>query len=153
LGVYLPERSRDTVGPGNVRRLEKSRSPSPLTDNNRGSQTGLDHSTSSAVGEKDSEEIIQERVSKVRKSREWKHLIIKFNNDFNLLEMFTGLVTPISKVFVDEDNARRENTEESSKSEHDEVSDTLGERRLASEHGFLPPVLVEGGQLDTNRRC
>ena len=47
--IYLPERSRDTVGPGNVRRLQKSGSPSPLADNNRGSQTGLDHSTSGAV--------------------------------------------------------------------------------------------------------
>jgi hypothetical protein len=47
--VYSPERSRDTVGPGNVRRLEKSGSPSPLADNDRGSQTGLDHSTSGAV--------------------------------------------------------------------------------------------------------
>jgi hypothetical protein len=46
---YSPKRSRDTVGPGNVRRLEKSGSPSPLADNNRGSQTGLDHSTSGAV--------------------------------------------------------------------------------------------------------
>jgi hypothetical protein len=60
---------------------------------------------------------MQERVSsKVRTSRECKHLMIKFNND--LLEMFTGLVTPISKVLVDEDNARRKNTEEGSKSEH-----------------------------------
>jgi hypothetical protein len=78
--------------------------------------------------------------------------MIKFNNDCNLLEVFTGLLTPISKVFVDEDNARRENTEESSKSEHDKVSDTHRQRRLASEHGFLPPVLVEGGQLDIDRR-
>jgi hypothetical protein len=44
-------------------------------------------------------------------------LMIKLN-DFNLLEMFAGLVTPISKVLVDEDDARRKNTEEGSKSEH-----------------------------------
>jgi hypothetical protein len=71
---------------------------------------------------------------------------------FNLLEMFTGLVTPFSKVLVDEDNARRENTEESSKSEHNKVSNTLRERRLASEHGFLAPVPLEGGKLELDSR-
>jgi hypothetical protein len=74
--------------------------------------------------------------------------MIKLNDCFNLLEMFAGLFTPISKVLVNEDDARRENTEESSKSEHNEVSNTDRERRLASKHGFLPPVPVEGGQLD-----
>jgi hypothetical protein len=69
-------------------------------------------------------------------------------DDVNLLEMLTGLVTPFSKVLVDEDNARRENTEESSKSEHNEVSNTFRERRLASEKGFLSPVPLKGGQLD-----
>jgi hypothetical protein len=70
----------------------------------------------------------------------------------DLLEMFTGLCTSISKVLVDQDKACRENTEEGSKSEHHKVSDTNGERRLASEHGFLPPVSFEGGQLDIDRR-
>jgi hypothetical protein len=66
--------------------------------------------------------------------------------------MFTGLLTPISEVFVDDDNARRKNTEEESKSEHNKVSDTNRERRLASEHGFLPLVPVEGGQLEFHNR-
>jgi hypothetical protein len=66
--------------------------------------------------------------------------------------MFTGLGTPFSKVLVDEDNARRENTEESSKSEHNKISNTFRERRLASEHGFLPPVPVKGGKLENDSR-
>jgi hypothetical protein len=69
-------------------------------------------------------------------------------NVLNVLEMFAGLFTPLSKVLVNEDNARRKDTEESSKSEHNKVSNTDRERRLASEHGFLPPVPVEGGKLD-----
>jgi hypothetical protein len=70
----------------------------------------------------------------------------------NLLEMFAGLVTPLSEVFVDDDNARRKDTEEESKSEHNKVSDTNWERRLASEHGFLSLVPVEGGQLEFHDR-
>jgi hypothetical protein len=80
-----------------------------------------------------------------------KQLMIK-QNDFNLLEMLTGLFTPFSKVLVDEDNARREDTEESSKSEHNKVSNTFRERRLASEHGLLPLVPVEGGELEVDTR-
>ena len=45
--VDSPERTRDSIGPGNVRRLKKSRSPSPLTNNNTGGKTSLDHTTSS----------------------------------------------------------------------------------------------------------
>jgi hypothetical protein len=39
-------------------------------------------------------------------------------NDLDVLEMFAGLFTPLSKVLVNEDNARRKDTEESSKPEH-----------------------------------
>lgn len=45
----IPERSRDSVLPGNVGGLEESGSPSPLTDNDRRGQTGLDHAPSGAV--------------------------------------------------------------------------------------------------------
>jgi hypothetical protein len=91
---------------------------------------------------------------KVRKSRgeckasvnNW--LMIKLNDCFNLLEMLAGLFTSFSKVLVNEDNARRKDTEESSKSEHNKVSNTDREGGLASEHRFLPPVPIEGGQLD-----
>jgi hypothetical protein len=112
--VNLPERSRDTVGPGNVRRLQKSGSPSPLADNNRGSQTGLDHSTSSTVRiEKDQERIEKNSSRKSIKSK--RELVLQTTDDqtkrLHLLEMLTCLVTPFSKVLVDEDNTRRENTE------------------------------------------
>jgi hypothetical protein len=70
----------------------------------------------------------------------------------HLLEMFTCLVTPISKVLVDEDNTRRENTKQSSKSEHNKVSNTLRERRFASEKGLLAPVLLERGSFELNGR-
>mmetsp|Transcript_30218 Transcript_30218/g.72522 ORF Transcript_30218/g.72522 Transcript_30218/m.72522 type:complete len:654 (+) Transcript_30218:319-2280(+) len=43
----VPERSRDTVLPGDVGRLQKSSSPSPLRDNDRGSKTSLDRTSSS----------------------------------------------------------------------------------------------------------
>lgn len=49
LSSNLPERSRDTIGPGNIGRLEKGGSPSPLRDDDGGGQTGLDHTPSGAV--------------------------------------------------------------------------------------------------------
>lgn len=45
----LPERSRNTVSPCDVGRLEESSGPSPLTDDNRGGKTSLDGASSSAA--------------------------------------------------------------------------------------------------------
>ncbi len=45
----VPERSRDSVLPGDVRTLEEGSSPSPLRDNDGCSQTSLYSSPSSAV--------------------------------------------------------------------------------------------------------
>jgi hypothetical protein len=54
----LPERTRDTVGPGNVRGLEEGSGPSPLTDNHTGGKTSLDHTPGSAeVKRKDRKKI------------------------------------------------------------------------------------------------
>jgi hypothetical protein len=44
----LPERSRDSIGPCDVRRLKKGSGPGPLTHDDTGCQTGLDHTPSSA---------------------------------------------------------------------------------------------------------
>ena len=44
----LPEGPGNTVGPSNVGRLEESGSPSPLTDDDTGGETGLDHTSSGA---------------------------------------------------------------------------------------------------------
>ena len=43
----IPERSRNTIGPGHIGGLKKGGSPSPLRDNDRSSQPSLDHTTSS----------------------------------------------------------------------------------------------------------
>mmetsp|Transcript_16820 Transcript_16820/g.27923 ORF Transcript_16820/g.27923 Transcript_16820/m.27923 type:complete len:236 (+) Transcript_16820:1635-2342(+) len=42
----IPERTRDTISPGNVGRLKKSRGPGPLADNNTSRETGFNHTTS-----------------------------------------------------------------------------------------------------------
>ena len=47
--VALPERTRDTVRPGDVGGLEEGGSPSPLRDNDTSGQTSLDHTASGAV--------------------------------------------------------------------------------------------------------
>ena len=47
-----PKGSRDTVLPGDVGGLEKSGSPGPLRNDNGSGQSGLDHTTSGAVGVK-----------------------------------------------------------------------------------------------------
>jgi len=44
----VPERSRDSVLPGNIGRLEKSSGPSPLRDDDGGSKAGLDGTSCSA---------------------------------------------------------------------------------------------------------
>lgn len=49
IAVNLPERTRDTVLPGDVGGLEEGGSPGPLTDDDGGRQTSLDHSTSGAI--------------------------------------------------------------------------------------------------------
>jgi hypothetical protein len=45
----LPKRSRNSVCPGNIGRLEKCGGPSPLTDDHTSRQTGFDHASCSAV--------------------------------------------------------------------------------------------------------
>lgn len=65
-----PERSRDTVSPSNVGRLEKSSSPCPLTDNNTGSKTSLNHTSSGAVVKKEQieEGSVRKRVNSTKTS-------------------------------------------------------------------------------------
>jgi len=46
--LNLPERTRDSELPSNIRRLEKSRGPCPLTDDDGGGKTSLNHSAGGA---------------------------------------------------------------------------------------------------------
>ena len=47
--VNLPERTRDSVGPRDVRGLKKSRGPRPSAHNTSGGKTSFDHATGGAV--------------------------------------------------------------------------------------------------------
>lgn len=48
----IPERTRDTIVPGNVGGLKESGGPSPLGDDNGGGKAGFDHATGGAVDER-----------------------------------------------------------------------------------------------------
>lgn len=48
--VDLPKRSRNSIRPGHIGRLENRGGPSPLTDDDTGRETGFDHASCRAVG-------------------------------------------------------------------------------------------------------
>lgn len=58
-----------------------------------------------------------------------------------LLKVLAGNVSLCSKVFVEEDQNGGEDAEQDSKSEHNEVPNTLREGSLSSEEGVLACVL------------
>jgi hypothetical protein len=92
-----------------------------------------------------SEEFFQKKL-RVRKSRRVQVNCWSKPNDFNfLLEVLTGLWTWFPK-FVDEDNARRETLEESSKLSTTRYPMPTERGRLASEYGrFRPQNSSKGG--------
>lgn len=51
----LPERSRHSIRPGNIGRLEKRGRPGPLTNDDTSRETGFDHASCSAVVSKNKE--------------------------------------------------------------------------------------------------
>lgn len=69
----------------------------------------------------------------------------------NVLEVLTGNVTFGSKVLVDQDEACRENTEEGTESENDNVANGCRERSFASKESvkgkeeMIPCELIESG--------
>ena len=65
----------------------------------------------------------------------------------NLLEMFGGNLSLGSEILVQEHQTSGDNTEESTETEDDQVTDTLGKRRYSSEEGGLSIVSEEGGAI------
>jgi hypothetical protein len=92
----IPEGSRDTVLPGNVRRLQKGSGPCPLRNNHTGCQPGLDHTSSSAK---------QKMVRNVIYNQTIRRTAT------NLLEMFTGSLAFFSEILVSHDNQGCDDTE------------------------------------------
>jgi len=62
--MNLPEWSRHTVLPRNVRALEESSSPSPLTDDDGGRQPSLYHAASRAASRRYTSRIAMEEARK-----------------------------------------------------------------------------------------
>lgn len=60
--------------------------------------------------------------------------------------MFGGDFTLGTEILVQQDKGSCDQTEEQSKSEHNQVSNTLRQRRFTSKEGGIPTVLEEGGE-------
>jgi hypothetical protein len=59
--------------------------------------------------------------------------------------MFGGNLSLGSEILVQEHQNSGDNTEESTETEDDQVTDSLGKRRFSSEEGGLSIVSEEGG--------
>ena len=66
----------------------------------------------------------------------------------NLLKMLTCNLALGSKVSVQNDEGRGNDTEDNTKTNHDGKSDTLGQRRFTSEEGVLSGVFIERRSLN-----
>ena len=61
--------------------------------------------------------------------------------------MFTGDLSLVSEILVQKNKNGGDDTEKSTKTKHDEVSNSLRERGLSSKEGFFSLVYEEGWEF------